>query len=140
MEAFMRNEDPEVHNMDELNGCEGSRNRTEPRNGRGSVQSGASSWKKALSIVITLLALAYDASPIDLSPDAIPVLGWLDDAGFTMIALMNLAQQFIADQNSAMVKVLRYSKWIMVLLMVVAGILFLGFIAAIIALIKSLVG
>lgn len=136
----MRNEEPEVHNMDELNGRDGSSNRAESRNGRAAVRLGASSWKKALSIVITLLAFAYDASPIDLSPDAIPVLGWLDDAGFTVIALMNLAQQFIANQNSAMVKVLRYSKWIMVLLMVVAGILFLGFIAAIIALIKSLVG
>lgn len=136
----MRNEDPEVHNMDELNGCDGSRNRAGVRNGRGPMLSGASSWKKALSIVFALLAFAYDASPIDLSPDAVPVLGWLDDAGFTVIALVNLAQQFIADQNSAMVKVLRYSKWIMVLLMVVAGILFLGFIAAIIALIKSLAG
>ncbi|WP_407443062.1 DUF1232 domain-containing protein [Fibrobacter sp.] len=137
----MRNDDPEVHNMDEMNGRNTSRRRAGYReNTRGTEPSGASSLKRALSIVLALLALAYDASPVDLSPDAIPVLGWLDDAGFTVIALMNLAQQFIADQNSVIVKVLRYSKWIMVLLMVIAGILFLGFIAAIIALIKSLVG
>lgn len=128
----MRNEDPEVHNMDEMHARE-SRHDSRGEN------LGATPLKKAISVVLMLLALAYDASPVDLSPDAIPVLGWLDDAGFTVIALMNLVQNFIANQNSAMVKVLRYSKWIFVLLMVIAGIAFLGLVAAIIALIKSII-
>lgn len=128
----MRNEDPEVHNMDEMNA-------RESRRGSRGGNSGASSLKKALSVVLMLLALAYDVSPVDLSPDALPVIGWLDDAGFTVIALMNLVQNFIANQNSAMVKVLRYSKWIFVILMVVAGVVFLGLIAAIIALIKYII-
>lgn len=128
----MRNEDPEVHNMDEMNV-------RESRCGSRGGNSGASSLKKALSVVLMLLALAYDVSPVDLSPDALPVIGWLDDAGFTVIALMNLVQNFIANQNSAMVKVLRYSKWIFVILMVVAGVVFLGLIAAIIALIKYII-
>lgn len=128
----MRNEDPEVHNMDEMNA-------RESRCGSRGGNSGASSLKKALSVVLMLLAFAYDVSPVDLSPDALPVIGWLDDAGFTVIALMNLVQNFIANQNSAMVKVLRYSKWIFVILMVVAGVVFLGLIAAIIALIKYII-
>lgn len=34
-------------------------------------------WKKAIAV----LAVAYIASPVDMVPDVIPVLGWLDDVG-----------------------------------------------------------
>ena len=45
---------------------------------RGIVKGGASGtpWKALLSLIFALL---YDASPIDLIPDLIPLLGWLDD-------------------------------------------------------------
>lgn len=35
-------------------------------------------WKRA---IIALLALLYIVSPLDLIPDVIPVVGWLDDLG-----------------------------------------------------------
>jgi len=35
-------------------------------------------WKRA---IIALLALLYIISPLDLIPDVIPVIGWLDDLG-----------------------------------------------------------
>ena len=35
-------------------------------------------WKRA---IITLLALLYIISPLDLIPDVIPMIGWLDDLG-----------------------------------------------------------
>ena len=35
-------------------------------------------WKR---VIIVLLAFLYVVSPLDLIPDAIPVIGWLDDLG-----------------------------------------------------------
>lgn len=35
-------------------------------------------WKRT---IIALLAFLYIVSPLDLIPDVIPVIGWLDDLG-----------------------------------------------------------
>ncbi|MFO0597963.1 MAG: DUF1232 domain-containing protein [Myxococcaceae bacterium] len=39
-------------------------------------------WKKVLGV----LAVLYAISPIDLVPDTIPVIGWLDDLGLLSVA------------------------------------------------------
>ena len=44
--------------------------------------------------VVALLAVAYVISPIDLIPDFIPVLGWLDDIGVVAI-LLKIAYKFL---------------------------------------------
>lgn len=108
-------QDPEVHDIKELKG-------------------GAPTIWKALSVVVAMLALAYDLSPIDAVPDTIPVLGWLDDIGVTVMAALNLYQQFARDQRSALVKLVKYIKWIMVLLVLIAGVAVGGLVTAIIAL------
>ena len=94
---------------------------------------GASDFQKGLAVFLMVMSLLYTVSPIDLAPDAVPVIGWLDDVGFLMTATMNLVQQFSKDQNSAMVKILKYAKW----LMVIAALLLGGLIAAIIALVTK---
>ncbi len=118
----------EVHNMDEMG-------RDQKRRHSSLENTGADTLWKALSIMIAMLALAYDVSPIDAVPDAIPVLGWLDDIGITAFAAMNVYQQFAKDQNSTLVKLIRYTKWMLVALVVIAGVAVGGLVAAIVALV-----
>ena len=98
---------------------------------------GASDFQKGLAVFLMIMSLMYTVSPIDLAPDAVPVIGWLDDFGFLVTATMNLVQQFSKDQNSAMVKILKYAKWFMVIAVVIAALLLGGLIAAIIALVTK---
>ncbi len=129
---FMPNEkvyeDAEVHDMNDMGGSSrGTGTKDVQNNGVPVV------WK-ALSVIIAMMALAYDISPLDLSPDAVPVLGWLDDAGITVMAALNAYQQFAKDQNAISVRLAKYVKWMMVAVIVIAAAVILGLIAAIVAL------
>ena len=100
-------------------------------------KKGACDFQKGLAIFFVIMSMLYAVSPIDLAPDAIPVIGWLDDAGFLITATMNAIQQFTKDQNSSMVKILKYTKWLLILATVIAALLLGGLIAAIVALIVN---
>lgn len=108
-----------------------------PENNSGGQLQGASVVWKALSIIVALAAAAYTASPIDAVPDAIPVLGWLDDIGFVLMAALNVYQQFAKDQNSTMVKLVRYTKWMLIALIILAGVVVGGIITLIIHLVMQ---
>lgn len=71
-------------------------------------------WK-TLSVVWVCLALVYGISPIDISPDAIPFLGWIDDFGIAAPAFLNLIQNFLQDPDSHAAKIVRTLKWIAVI-------------------------
>ncbi|MCR5028811.1 MAG: DUF1232 domain-containing protein [Fibrobacter sp.] len=101
----------------------------------GNPLEGASPLQKGFAVIWMIASLLYTASPIDAVPDAIPVVGWLDDIGLLLTAAMNVVQQFAKNQDSAMVKILKYAKWFMILMTVMVALLFGGLIAAIIALI-----
>ena len=47
--------------------------------------------------IVTILAALYVISPIDLIPDAIPILGWLDD-GLIAYFLLQLAFKFLPPE------------------------------------------
>lgn len=123
-------EDVEVHDMSEMGRRSGHRNK-----GSESGQNGVSVVWKALSVLIAMVALAYDLSPIDAVPDALPVFGWLDDFGFTAMAALNLYQQFAKDQGALTVRLAKYLKWMLIALVVIAGIAVGGLIAAIVTLV-----
>ena len=114
-------EDAEVHDMNDMGGSsrEGTGTKDVQNNGVPVV------WK-ALSVIIAMMALAYDISPLDLSPDAVPVLGWLDDAGITVMAALNAYQQFAKDQNAISVRLAKYVKWMMVAVLVIAAAVIIG--------------
>lgn len=130
-------EDVEVHDMNDLE--QNSARKESGREGSDTkaVQNGASAIWKALSVVIAMAALAYDISPIDMVPDSLPVLGWLDDFGVSLVAALNIYQQFAKDQGALSVRMAKYIKWIMIALLVIAGIAVCGLFALIIAFILS---
>ena len=101
---------------------------------------GASDFQKGLAVFFVIMSMLYAVSPIDLAPDAVPVVGWLDDIGFLAAATMNAIQQFTKDQNSSMVKILKYAKWLLVVATVIAALLLGGLLVAIIALVTHAAG
>lgn len=125
-------EDVEVHDMSEMDAHSSRRNKS-TENG----QNGVSVVWKALSVLIAMVALAYDMSPIDAVPDALPVLGWLDDFGFTAMAALNLYQQFAKDQGALTVRLAKYLKWMLIALVVIAGVAVGGLVALIVKLVTQ---
>lgn len=96
--------------------------------------NGASPLQKGFAVFFVIMSLLYTVSPIDAIPDAVPVVGWLDDVGLLLTATMNAVQQFAKNQDSSMVKILKYAKWFLVLFTIIAVLLLGGLIAAFIAL------
>ncbi|SMG07850.1 YkvA family protein [Fibrobacter sp. UWB13] len=123
-------DDVEVHDMND-----GFKSSNRANVSMGDEQNGAPVVWKALSVIIAMLAVVYDLSPIDAVPDTIPLFGWLDDVGFTVMAALNAYQQFAKDQNSMVVRLAKYVKWMMVAFIVLAGVAVGGLITAIVALV-----
>ena len=122
-------DDVEVHDMNDMH-----------RNRRNDIKTDAGQsespviWK-ALSVLIAMLAIVYDLSPIDLVPDAVPLFGWLDDVGFTLMAALNAYQHFSKDQSALVVRLAKYVKWMMVAFIIIAGVAVGGLVTAIVALV-----
>ena len=120
-------DDVEVHNVNDLHQTK--------RDVKVEGQGESPVIWKALSVVIAMVAVIYDLSPIDVVPDAIPIFGWLDDVGFTLMAALNAYQHFSKDQSALHVRLAKYVKWMMVALIILAGVAVGGLLTAIIALV-----
>ena len=121
-------DDVEVHDMNDLHHTKRGAKMNE-------VQGETPVIWKALSILIAMLAVVYDLSPIDAVPDAVPLFGWLDDVGFTVMAALNAYQHFSKDQSAFVVRLAKYIKWMMVAFIVIAGVAVGGLVTAIVALV-----
>lgn len=121
-------EDVEVHDMNDM-----EQNSSREGSSSKELQNGAPVVWKALSVIIAMMALTYDILPLDLSPDALPVVGWLDDIGITVMAALNAYQHFAKDQSALTVRLAKYIKWMMVAVLVIAAATIIGLFAAILA-------
>lgn len=66
-----------------------------------------------------ILALVYTFSPIDLVPDAFPLLGWLDDIALIGVATLNIFEKYNQETHKKVATILKYLKWILLLLVLV---------------------
>ena len=121
-------DDVEVHDMNDMH-------QTKRGAKTGEVQAESPVIWKALSVIIAMAAIVYDLSPIDAVPDVVPLFGWLDDVGFTLMAALNAYQHFSKDQSAIYVRLAKYVKWMMVALIILAGVAVGGLVTAIVALV-----
>ncbi len=56
------------------------------------------------------LAIVYAVLPVDIIPD-VPVVGWFDDALFTIVGGLNGIQNSILSGNDSLKKIVKYIKW-----------------------------
>jgi hypothetical protein len=93
--------------------------------------------KKYFAFAFLIIAILYGISPVDFCPDTVPVMGWLDDFGLMLAALLNLFQQMAIDQHSIFVNIAKYMKWVMIAFFIFSVLMFGGLIALIVALIAD---
>lgn len=62
----------------------------------GYLRNPKTDWKPK---VLFALALLYLIIPIDLLPDFAPIIGWLDDLGFTTLAALYLLRASKSYEN-----------------------------------------
>lgn len=82
--------------------------------------------KQIRAIVLMAASLLYNFLPVDLVP-FIPI----DNVGIFGIAATNLMQQFL--KNSTLILALKYLKWILILLTIIAVLIFGGIITLLVS-------
>jgi uncharacterized membrane protein YkvA (DUF1232 family) len=61
------------------------------------LTDGTAPWFPRL---LALFTVVYLISPVDLIPDVIPILGWLDDLGFLSFAITYVASAAARHENA----------------------------------------
>lgn len=92
------------------------------------------SSKKVWAWIWLIASIIYGVSPIDVSPDVAPVIGWLDDLLIFGAAATNFIQQQFFQGNDTLNKIFKIAKWILISL---ATLIFLIIILIITLIVKS---
>ncbi len=80
--------------------------------------------KQTASLFFLGASLLYNLLPVDFIPD-IPLIGRLDDVLVTSSAAMNCIEQFSGSDNEVAKRVMRWLKWVCLLLAVLIILVFL---------------
>lgn len=72
-----------------------------------------------------ILGFLYAVSPLDILPDAIPIVGWVDDLAIFGTSILNLIQAHVDQTHSMLAKILGLCKWGIITLGVIAILLIL---------------
>lgn len=91
---------------------------------------------RIIAIGLLIVSIIYAILPSDLVPD-LPVIGWLDDVFVVLIASLHAIQKTVAKNNDTLVKLLKYAKYILFALAIIALMMMLLFGAFFINLIQS---
>lgn len=63
-----------------------------------------------------VLSMVYMFSPIDILPDVIPVVGWLDDFVIAATGTLNLVQRTCQESMSWLSSIAKMLKWVVIIL------------------------
>jgi uncharacterized membrane protein YkvA (DUF1232 family) len=75
------------------------------------VTPDASKKQGNLSIALLIVSFMYFIFPFDLIPD-VPIVGWVDDFFFILIALINVAEKKVFYNYETIQKTLNKVKWV----------------------------
>lgn len=89
------------------------------------AKSGITPW------IPLILAVIYTVSPVDLVPDVLPIVGWLEDALFLIVGGLNGIQNGVLDDNSSLRKIIKFLKWGLLIIGVI-GILIIVLLAVLV--------
>lgn len=70
--------------------------------------------KKVWAWIWLIASIIYGVSPIDLSPDIAPAIGWIDDFLLFAPAVTNFIQQHFFQENDTLNKIFKLVKWILI--------------------------
>jgi|GEM_PF-421371 len=72
-----------------------------------------------LPVVLLILAIVYDLSPVDVIPD-VPIFGYVDDFFITATAFLNFLQKWLEGSRLVLAGMVKWLKWVIVLLGIMA--------------------
>ncbi|NLN60281.1 MAG: DUF1232 domain-containing protein [Deltaproteobacteria bacterium] len=72
-----------------------------------------------LPVILLILAILYDVSPVDIVPD-IPIVGYIDDFFITATALLHFLQKWMEGTSLVLAGMLKWLKWAVVFIGMIA--------------------